>query len=152
MASGENWKDCPVKAKLGWNCRDYYSSDDDGDGIEDRFDDDDDGDGIPDNEDEDHYEGAYDEECFKTDMEEMETIQTKFGSLVENCCDFDGYVDMGECKGTDKQVFYNLYTIDKFLNAHCRAESASFPFNYTRRGKAWTENVHLKNTLIKDVR
>ena len=41
----------------------------------------------------------------ETDMEEMETIQTKFGSRVENCCEFDGYVDIGECGGKDGQVF-----------------------------------------------
>ena len=41
------------------------------------------------------------------------------------------------------------YTIDKFLNAHCRAESASFPFNYTRRGKAWTEKSILKILKLK---
>ena len=101
MALGENWSWCLLCEKLG-NCRDY-SSDVDGDGIDNTDDDDDDGDGIPDNRDEDH-EGEYDEECFKTDMEEMETIQTKFGSRVENCCEFDGYVDIGECGGKDGQV------------------------------------------------
>ena len=106
---------CNTCEKLGWNCRDY-SSDGDGDGIDDRFDDDDDGDGIPDNEDEDHSPGVYDDQCFKTDMEEMETIQSKFGSLVENCCDFDGYVDMGECKGTDNQVFYFFFNQQVFLS------------------------------------
>ena len=35
----------------------------------------------------------------------METINTKFGSLVENCCEFDGYMDIGTCKGTDREVF-----------------------------------------------
>ena len=38
----------------------------------------------------------------------MEPIQTKLGplgSLVENCCEFDGYVEIDECQGTDKEVF-----------------------------------------------
>ena len=46
-----------------------------------------------------------DEECSLKDLAGNETIQTKFGPLVEKCCEFDGYVENGECKGTDKQVF-----------------------------------------------
>ena len=91
--------------KTEWNCREY-SSDYDGDGIDFR-DADDDGDGITDDKDEDHEPGDYNDECcFKTDIEEMETINTKFGSLVENCCEFDGYMDIGTCKGTDREVFH----------------------------------------------
>ena len=97
-----------VRAKQGWNCRDY-SSDYDGDGIDNRDDDDDDGDGITDDDDDDHEEGDYDDECYKTDLEEMDTIHTRFGSLVENCCEIDGYMDIGECKGTDREVFQPLW-------------------------------------------
>ena len=91
--------------KTEWNCREY-SSDYDGNGIDYRDDDDDDGDGITDDKDEDYEPGDYNDECFKTDIEEMETINTKFGSLVENCCEFDGYMDIGTCKGTDREVFH----------------------------------------------
>jgi len=86
--------------------RNYDSDDSDGDGIDNRNDDDDDGDGIPDDHEFDHYPGDYDEECFRKDLEGMESIQTKlgpFGSLVESCCEFDGYVEIGECRGTDKE-------------------------------------------------
>ena len=36
----------------------------------------------------------------------MDTIQDKLelGFHVDNCCEFDGYVDIGECGGTVEQV------------------------------------------------
>ena len=94
-----------MKANLRWNFRNY-DEDSDSDGIDNRDDDDDDGDGIPDDDEEYHYD--YDEECYRKDLEGMEPIQTKLGplgSLVENCCEFDGYVEIDECQGTDKEVF-----------------------------------------------
>ena len=46
-----------------------------------------------------------DDECKKSDRMGLETILTKFGSFVENCCEIDGYVDEdGRCDGQDKQV------------------------------------------------
>ena len=51
-------------------------------------------------------DAQYDEECSKTDLEAMDTIQDKLelGFHVDNCCEFDGYVDIGECGGTVEQV------------------------------------------------
>ena len=51
-----------------------------------------------------NYDEDYEDECSRKDLGN-ETIQAKFGASIVNCCEFDGYVDIGECGGTDRQVF-----------------------------------------------
>ena len=51
-----------------------------------------------------NYDEDYEDECSRKDLGN-ETIQAKFGAPIVNCCEFDGYVDIGECGGTDRQVF-----------------------------------------------
>ena len=52
----------------------------------------------------DYDEDYGDDECKKSDRMGLETVFKKFGSTVDNCCEFDGYVEEGTCDAKDKQV------------------------------------------------
>ena len=50
----------------------------------------------------------------KTHLENETRIQERFGFQVPTCCSMEGYVDIGTCKGTNRQVWDEEFLTEQY--------------------------------------